>query len=65
MIGSDAVYVCSNSGKLYAFDKNTGKQKWATDYGKSCSSVPAIGDDGTIYICGETNDGGVLKVICM
>lgn len=26
VIGTDAVYVCSNSGKLYAFDKNTGKQ---------------------------------------
>ncbi|SHJ24972.1 outer membrane protein assembly factor BamB family protein [Bacteroides stercorirosoris] len=63
VIGSDAVYVCSNSGKLYAFDKNTGKQKWATDYGKSCSSVPAIGDDGTIYICGETNDGGVIMAV--
>ena len=60
VIVADAVYVCSNSGKLYAFDKNTGTQKWAIDYGKSCSSVPAIGDDGTIYICGETNDGGVI-----
>lgn len=63
VIGSDAVYVCSNSGKLYAFDKNTGGQKWATNYGKSCSSVPAIGDDGTIYICGETNDGGIIMAV--
>lgn len=63
VIGSDAVYVCSNSGKLYAFDKNTGEQKWATEYGKSCSSVPAIGEDGTIYICGETNEGGIVMAV--
>lgn len=63
VIGSDAVYVCSNSGKLYAFDKNDGTRKWAVDYGKSCSSVPAIGDDGTIYICGETDGGGVIMAV--
>lgn len=63
VIDNDVVYICSNSGKLYAFDKSTGAKKWATEYGKSCSSVPAIGDDGTIYICGETNDGGVIMAV--
>ena len=63
VIDNDVVYICSNSGKLYAFDKSTGAKKWGTEYGKSCSSVPAIGDDGTIYICGETNDGGVIMAV--
>lgn len=63
VIGSDAVYICSNSGKLYAFAKIDGKRKWAVDYGKTCSSVPAIGEDGTVYICGETVDGGVVMAV--
>lgn len=63
VISSDAVYVCSNSGKLYAFAKSDGTKKWVIEYGKTCTSVPAIGDDGTIYLCGETADGGIVMAI--
>lgn len=63
VIGDDAVYICSNSGKLYAFAKNDGKKRWTVEYGKTCTSVPAIGEDGTIYLCGETADGGIVMAV--
>lgn len=63
VIGKDAVYVCSNSGKLYAFSKIDGKKQWDVVYGKTCSSVPAIGDNGTVYLCGETADGGIVMAV--
>lgn len=63
VIGNDAVYICSNSGKLYAFTKSDGTKKWTVEYGKTCTSVPAIGTDGTIYLCGETADGGVVMAV--
>lgn len=64
VIGKDAIYVCSNSGNLYAFSKADGTKKWSVEYGKECTSVPAIGDDGTIYLCGKTLDlGGVVMAV--
>lgn len=63
VIGNDAVYMCSNSGKLYALAKTDGAKKWTLEYGKTCTSVPAIGEDGTIYLCGETADGGIVMAV--
>ena len=35
VIGNDAVYMCSNSGKLYALTKTDGAKKWTLEYGKT------------------------------
>lgn len=62
IIGTNAVYVCSNSGKLYAFSKD-GMLLWKVDYGKTCSAVSAMDEDETIYLCGETDEGGVVMAV--
>lgn len=43
--------------------KLTERKKWTLEYGKTCTSVPAIGEDGTIYLCGETADGGIVMAV--
>lgn len=62
VIYNSTIYVASNSGYLYAVNKN-GTLKWKIQFGTTCSSVPAIGNDGTIYLCGETSSGGIVMAI--
>lgn len=53
-VGEDAVYVVDDfESTLYALEKEDGSQKWAFELEnetESYNSVPAIGEDGTIYI---------------
>ncbi|MBU5444797.1 fibronectin type III domain-containing protein [Paenibacillus sp. MSJ-34] len=52
------IYVGSNSGKLYAFNRE-GTVKWTFSVGRSSSS-PAIAKDGTVYIGG--NNGKLYAI---
>lgn len=63
VILESVIYIASDAGYLYAINKD-GSLKWKTKYGKTCSSIPAVGKDGTIYLCGE-NDAkeGVVVAI--
>lgn len=63
IIGMDAIYVCSNSGNVYAVNKVNGSKIWETPFGKSCSAFQAMGKDGTLYICGNTETGGVVMAL--
>lgn len=63
IIGENAIYVCANSGKIFAFNKSDGSKIWETSFGKSSSAAPALGNDGTIYLCGNTNDGGIVMAV--
>lgn len=62
VIDNNTIYIASNSGYLYAVNKD-GSLKWKTQYGTTCSSVPAIGTDGSIYLCGENTEGGVIMSV--
>jgi len=63
IIGENAIYVCANSGKVFAFNKADGQKLWETSFGKSCSAAPAMGENGSIYLCGNTNDGGIVMAV--
>lgn len=63
IIGEDAVYVCANSGYLYAVKKQDGTQIWKTKFGTQSSAAPAMGEDGTIYLCGKNDKDGVVMAV--
>lgn len=63
IIGENAIYVCANSGNIFAFNKVDGQKLWETSFGKSSSAAPAMGENGIIYLCGNTNDGGIVMAV--
>ena len=44
------IYVGTRNGRLYALNPD-GSEKWSYDTGDEFVNVPAIGNDGTVYLC--------------
>lgn len=56
VISPDGTVIFCGDGTLYALDRSTGAQKWLffsnSSWG-SYMSTPAVGIDGTVYLCGN------------
>lgn len=63
VIDNEAVYVCTNNGKVQAYKKNNGTKKWEINYGSSCTAASALNESGILFICGNTSDGGIVMAI--
>ncbi len=55
-----SIYIADDEGYLYSFDSN-GNQIWCTEIADPLfmETCPAIGSDGTIYLCIKTNLYGI------
>jgi len=56
-IQSSDAGISSTLGRLFAFDIETGLLKWEHPIGDGYWSTPTIGENGTIYVGGESPDG--------
>ncbi len=51
MIYNGIVYIASRSGKLYALDESTGRQRWVADLGYKTDATPALDPaTGTLFV---------------
>ncbi len=57
VIAGGLAYVGSDSGKLFAIDMATGKEKWKAEIGARVRSAPAVA--GGLVICGA--DDGIVR----
>jgi outer membrane protein assembly factor BamB len=49
ILGDGTLYIGSDDGRLYAFDRDGGEQ-WGFATGAAVTASPAVGADGTIYV---------------
>src|SRR5437773_35836 len=61
-VGRGRIYVGSDDGNLYALNLQ-GVLLWKFQTPSPIMTTPAIGSDGTIYLGGESQQGGVLYAI--
>lgn len=63
VIDNEAVYACTNNGKVIAYKKSDGSKKWEITYGTSCTAASALNENGVLFMCGNTSDGGIVMAI--
>ncbi len=59
ILGDGTIYIGSEDGSLYAFDRD-GEEQWRFTTGDAVEASPAVGADGTVYV-GST-DGWLYAV---
>ena len=61
-VDADGTVYYGGNKKMYAISASPAMTElWS--YGSSCTAAPALGEDGIIYMCGNTSDGGIVMAV--